>query len=47
MITGFHHTSFTVSDVEAAERFFVELSGLQRKAVPPKARAFRNPKSFS
>ena len=32
MITGFHHTSFTVSDVEAAERFFVELFGLQRKA---------------
>ena len=32
MITGFHHTSFTVSDVEAVERFFVELFGLQRKA---------------
>lgn len=30
MIQGFHHTSFTVSDVDAAERFFVELFGLQR-----------------
>ncbi len=32
MITGFHHTSFTVSDVDAAERFFVDLFGLERKA---------------
>jgi catechol 2,3-dioxygenase-like lactoylglutathione lyase family enzyme len=32
MITGFHHTSFTVSDVDAAERFFVEFFGLQRRA---------------
>jgi hypothetical protein len=25
MIHGFHHTSFTVSDVDAAERFFVDV----------------------
>jgi catechol 2,3-dioxygenase-like lactoylglutathione lyase family enzyme len=31
MITGFHHTSFTVSNVEEAERFFVELFGLERR----------------
>ena len=30
MIRAFHHTSFTVSDVDAAERFFVELLGMQR-----------------
>ena len=30
MIHGFHHTSFTVSDVDAAERFFVELFGMER-----------------
>ena len=32
MIRGFHHTSFTVSDLDVAERFFVELFGLQRLA---------------
>ncbi len=31
MITGFHHTSFTVSDVDAAERFFIEAFGLERR----------------
>ncbi len=30
MIRGFHHTSFTVSDVDASERFFVELMGMKR-----------------
>ena len=30
MIKGFHHTSFTVSDADAAERFFVDLFGMQR-----------------
>jgi catechol 2,3-dioxygenase-like lactoylglutathione lyase family enzyme len=30
MIRRFHHTSFTVSDVAAAERFFVDLFGMQR-----------------
>ena len=30
MIRGMHHTSFTVSDVDAAERFFVELFGMER-----------------
>ena len=30
MTTGFHHTSFTVSDVAAATRFFVELLGLEQ-----------------
>jgi catechol 2,3-dioxygenase-like lactoylglutathione lyase family enzyme len=31
MITGFHHTSFTVSNVDEAERFFVDLFGLERR----------------
>ena len=31
MITGFHHTSFTVSNVDEAERFFVQLFGLERR----------------
>ena len=30
MIQGFHHTSFTVSDLEEAERFFCELMGMRR-----------------
>ena len=30
MIQGIHHTSFTVSDLDAAERFFVGLIGMQR-----------------
>jgi len=30
MITGLHHTSFTVSNVDEAERFFVELFGMVR-----------------
>jgi catechol 2,3-dioxygenase-like lactoylglutathione lyase family enzyme len=30
MVTGFHHTSFTVSNVVEAERFFVENFGLRR-----------------
>ena len=30
MITGFHHTSFTVSNLEEAERFFVDLLGMKR-----------------
>ena len=30
MIRAFHHTSFTVSDVDATERFFVELFGMER-----------------
>lgn len=30
MIQGFHHTGFTVSDLDAAERFFVGLIGMQR-----------------
>jgi catechol 2,3-dioxygenase-like lactoylglutathione lyase family enzyme len=30
MIRGFHHTSFTVSDVDASERFFVDLFGMKR-----------------
>src|SRR5947207_1022093 len=28
--TGFHHTSFTVSNVDEAEKFFVEMFGLER-----------------
>lgn len=31
VITGFHHTSFTVSNVEQAERFFIEFFGLERR----------------
>lgn len=31
MISGFHHTSFTVSDVDEAERFFIDLFGLERR----------------
>jgi catechol 2,3-dioxygenase-like lactoylglutathione lyase family enzyme len=30
MIQGFHHTSFTVSDVDAAGRFFIDLFGMER-----------------
>ena len=30
MIRGLHHTSFTVSDVDAAERFFVVHMGMKR-----------------
>ena len=30
MIGGVHHASFTVSDLDAAERFFVELMGMRR-----------------
>ncbi len=30
MIYGFHHTSFTVSNVDEAERFFVDLFGMER-----------------
>ena len=30
MIGGVHHTSFTVSDLESAERFFVDLMGMRR-----------------
>jgi lactoylglutathione lyase len=30
MIRGLHHTSFTVSNLEEAERFFVELFGMER-----------------
>lgn len=30
MIQGFHHTSFTVSDLEEAERFFTDLMGMER-----------------
>ena len=30
MIGAIHHTSFTVSDLDAAERFFVDLLGLRR-----------------
>jgi catechol 2,3-dioxygenase-like lactoylglutathione lyase family enzyme len=30
MIRGLHHTSFTVSDVDAAERFFVGHMGMKR-----------------
>ncbi len=30
MIRGLHHTSFTVSNVEEAERFFIELFGMER-----------------
>jgi catechol 2,3-dioxygenase-like lactoylglutathione lyase family enzyme len=30
VIKSFHHTSFTVSDAAAAERFFVDLFGMQR-----------------
>jgi catechol 2,3-dioxygenase-like lactoylglutathione lyase family enzyme len=30
MIRGFHHTSFTVSDVDAAERFFVDVMSMLR-----------------
>src|SRR5436309_1889589 len=29
-ITAIHHTSFTVSNLDEAERFFVDLFGLQR-----------------
>ena len=30
MIQGFHHTGFTVSELDAAERVFVGLIGMQR-----------------
>ena len=30
MVTVFHHTSFTVSNLAEAERFFVDLFGLER-----------------
>ncbi len=30
MIAGFHHTSFTVTNVDQAERFFVDLLGMER-----------------
>ena len=30
MITGFHHTSFTVTDVDQTERFFVDFLGMER-----------------
>jgi catechol 2,3-dioxygenase-like lactoylglutathione lyase family enzyme len=30
MIQGLHHTSFTISNVEEAERFFVDLFGMER-----------------
>lgn len=30
MICGFHHTSFTVSNLEETERFFTDLFGMQR-----------------
>jgi lactoylglutathione lyase len=31
MIAGFHHTSFTVSNVDEAERFFTQFFGLERR----------------
>lgn len=30
MIQGWHHTSFTVSNLEESERFFVEVMGMKR-----------------
>jgi glyoxylase I family protein len=30
MIRGIHHASFTVADLEAAERFFVDVVGMER-----------------
>ena len=30
MIIGFHHVSFTVSDVQATEAFFTDLMGMTR-----------------
>ena len=30
MIKGIHHTSFTVSNLESAQRFFIDLMGMKR-----------------
>jgi catechol 2,3-dioxygenase-like lactoylglutathione lyase family enzyme len=41
MITGFNHTSFTVSDMEKSVRFWTEMLGFEAASVSPRQGAWQ------